>query len=82
MLAEKMKLFEPNPIFFFLHLAQIILLDVIGFLLMYYSGHSNWFTYILAAVLVTASQAQAGWLQVKLFSYNFFIHFKNPINNF
>ena len=49
---------------------------------MYYSGHSNWFTYILAAVLVTASQAQAGWLQVKLFPDNFSIHFKNPINNF
>jgi hypothetical protein len=35
--------------------------------LMYYSGHSNWFTYIICAILVTTSQAQAGWLQVKLF---------------
>jgi hypothetical protein len=60
-LAEKMKLFEPNKVFFFMHLFSIIALELLGFLLIYYSGHSNWFTYILAAVLIATAQAQAGW---------------------
>lgn len=63
-----MKLFDANLFFFFFQLAQIIILDLLGFFLIYYSGHSNWFSYILAAVLITASQAQAGWLQVTIFN--------------
>jgi fatty acid desaturase len=36
-------------------------LELLGFLLIYYSGYSNWFTYILAAMLIATAQAQAGW---------------------
>jgi hypothetical protein len=56
-----MDLFQPSLFFFFMHLFQIIALEILGFLLIYYSGHSNWFTYILAAMFIAAAQAQAGW---------------------
>jgi fatty acid desaturase 2 (delta-6 desaturase) len=58
-----MDLFTPNLTFFGLHFLQLVLLEISAFFLIYYSGYSNWFTYLLAAVLMAASQAQAGWLQ-------------------
>jgi hypothetical protein len=59
-----MGLYESRFTFFFLHFLQIVLLDLCAMFVIYYSGYSNWFTYLFAALLLTISQAQAGWLQV------------------
>jgi hypothetical protein len=71
-----MGLYESQFSFFLLQFLQIILLDLCAMFIIYYSGHSNWFTYLFAAVLLTTSQAQAGWLQVnsKLIIF-FFIYY-------
>lgn len=63
MLAEKMDLYRPNYIFYMLHFLQLILLDLVAWTIIYYSGYQNWFTYLFAAALMATAQAQAGWLQ-------------------
>lgn len=63
MLAEKMDLYRPNYIFYLLHFLQLILLDLVAWTIIYYSGYQNWFTYLFAAALMATAQAQAGWLQ-------------------
>lgn len=62
-LTEKMDLYSSNYFFYFVHFMQLILLDLVAWALIYYSGYDNWFTYFLAAALMATAQAQAGWLQ-------------------
>ncbi|ETE68145.1 Fatty acid desaturase 2, partial [Ophiophagus hannah] len=60
--AEDMKLFKSNPIFFSLYLVHIIVMEVLAWLMVSYCGTSWSITFVLSIIL-TVSQAQAGWLQ-------------------
>jgi fatty acid desaturase len=62
-LAQKMNLFETNFNFFAFHFLSIVFMDLIAMLIIQYSGYNNWFTYMIAVLLLVTSQAQAGWLQ-------------------
>ena len=59
--ADKMNLFEVNPLFFVAQFLHIMLLEAIGFFILY--NYPNWFTYLLGAILFTIVQAQSAWLQ-------------------
>lgn len=52
-LTEKMNLYETNFTFFFLNYLQVFLLEIIGVLILRYSGYQNWFTYIIAVLCQT-----------------------------
>ena len=56
LLAEKMNLFKSDATFFILSLLHIIILDLVGWLIIYYSGYSNWFTYLFAVALLVTAQ--------------------------
>uniref|UniRef100_A0A8C3PMW2 Cytochrome b5 heme-binding domain-containing protein n=1 Tax=Calidris pygmaea TaxID=425635 RepID=A0A8C3PMW2_9CHAR len=60
--VEKMGLLEPNQLFFFLHLAHILLLDTAAWLILFYFGTSL-MPFIVSLVVLTISQGQASWLQ-------------------
>uniref|UniRef100_A0A8C0FV01 Fatty acid desaturase domain-containing protein n=1 Tax=Bubo bubo TaxID=30461 RepID=A0A8C0FV01_BUBBB len=60
--VEKMGLLEPNQLFFFLHLAHILLLDTAAWLILLYFGTSL-MPFIISLVVLTISQVQASWLQ-------------------
>lgn len=51
-----MDLFRSSYLFYLAHFMQLILLDLIAWALIYYSGYDNWFTYFLAAVLMATAQ--------------------------
>lgn len=55
-------LFKVNVWFFIALFAHIIILEFASWWLLWYFGNT-WTTWILAAVLLTTSQAQTGWLQ-------------------
>uniref|UniRef100_A0A0B7AC53 Cytochrome b5 heme-binding domain-containing protein n=1 Tax=Arion vulgaris TaxID=1028688 RepID=A0A0B7AC53_9EUPU len=60
--AEKMDLFRPSKLFFFLHMVHILLLDVAAYAVMYYFG-TNWIPYLVSLMLITTVEAQVGWIQ-------------------
>ncbi|KAK2917775.1 acyl-CoA 6-desaturase [Channa argus] len=60
--AEKQGLFQTRPLFFFLHLGHIILLEVLAWLMIWYWG-TSWTLTFLCAIMLSTSQSQAGWLQ-------------------
>lgn len=55
-------LFKPNVPFFIALFLHICFLYVAAWWVLWYFGNS-WTTWLLSAVLMTTSQAQAGWLQ-------------------
>ncbi|KAM6204848.1 acyl-CoA (8-3)-desaturase-like [Sarcoramphus papa] len=60
--VEKMGLLKPNQLFFFLHLAHILLLDAAAWLILFYFGTSL-MPFVVSLVVLTISQVQASWLQ-------------------
>ncbi|XP_038071948.1 fatty acid desaturase 2-like [Patiria miniata] len=60
--AEEMDLFTPNLWFYAAHLAHIVALEVLGWMVLWYYG-TTWLPLLITAALLTTSQAQAGWLQ-------------------
>lgn len=60
--VKKQGLFDAQPLFFFLHLGHILLLEVLAYLILLQWGTSWTLTLLCSAMLATA-QAQAGWLQ-------------------
>ncbi|OBS59439.1 hypothetical protein A6R68_09436, partial [Neotoma lepida] len=59
---ETMNMFSANLGFFFLHLAQILVLEVLAWLILRHFG-SGWTVTILISFLLTVSQAQSSFLQ-------------------
>jgi hypothetical protein len=55
-LAEKMNLFKASPIYFTFVILHILLMELLGWLLIYSNGHSNWNYYLIGAFLLAASQ--------------------------
>ncbi|XP_044125415.1 acyl-CoA 6-desaturase [Bufo gargarizans] len=60
--AEEMNLFNSSRVFFGLYLAHILVLEFLAWATLYYLG-TGWITTIITILLLTVSQAQAGWLQ-------------------
>ncbi|XP_011414050.2 acyl-CoA 6-desaturase isoform X2 [Magallana gigas] len=60
--AEKTGLFKPSYLFFFLHLAHIIAMEVMAYLTLYYFG-TGWIPFLVSVCLYSTVQAQCGWLQ-------------------
>lgn len=60
--AESQGLFQAQPLFFFLHLGHILLLEVLAWLIIWTWGPS-WTLTLLSSGLQTVAQSQAGWLQ-------------------
>ncbi|XP_063293830.1 acyl-CoA 6-desaturase [Pelobates fuscus] len=60
--AEEMGLFNASPVFFSLYLSHIILLEFLAWATVYNLG-TGWISTLITAMLLTISQAQAGWLQ-------------------
>nr|XP_012605313.1 fatty acid desaturase 2-like protein FADS2P1 [Microcebus murinus] len=60
--VEAMNMFDANLGFFFLHLAQILILEVLAWLTLYQFG-SSWRVTIFITFLLTISQAQSAFLQ-------------------
>ncbi|XP_006160859.1 fatty acid desaturase 2-like protein FADS2P1 [Tupaia chinensis] len=59
---EAMNMFDANLGFFFLHLTQILILEVLAWLILYHLG-SGWLVTIFISFLLTVSQAQSSFLQ-------------------
>ncbi|XP_014648318.1 PREDICTED: fatty acid desaturase 2-like protein FADS2P1 [Ceratotherium simum simum] len=59
---EAMNMFNTNLGFFFLHLAQILILEALAWLMLWYFG-SGWPITIFISFLLTISQAQSSFLQ-------------------
>jgi len=51
-----MNLFKSDATFFIFSFLHIIVLDLVGWLIIYYSGYSNWFSYLFAVVLLVTAQ--------------------------
>eukprot|EP00076_Gallus_gallus_P021347 XP_015142319.1 fatty acid desaturase 1-like isoform X2 [Gallus gallus] len=60
--VEKMGLLKPNKLFFFLHLAHILLLDTAAWLILFCCG-TSFVPFIVSLLVLTISQVQASWLQ-------------------
>lgn len=60
--AEEMNLFNGSWVFFGLYLAHILALEFLAWATLYYLG-TGWIPTLLTLLLLTISQAQAGWLQ-------------------
>ncbi|KAK2842355.1 hypothetical protein Q5P01_012555 [Channa striata] len=60
--AEKQGLFRTKPLFFFLHLGHIILLEAVAWLMLCYWG-TSWTLTLLCSIMLSTAQSQAGWLQ-------------------
>ncbi|XP_071791216.1 acyl-CoA 6-desaturase-like [Asterias amurensis] len=60
--AEEMGLFKPRMGFYAAHLAHILALEVLGWMVLWFYG-TGWSPYLLAAAILTTSQAQSGWFQ-------------------
>ncbi|XP_048013672.1 acyl-CoA 6-desaturase [Megalobrama amblycephala] len=54
--------FKAQPLFFFLHLSHILLLEAIALMMVWYLG-TGWINTAIVAVLLGTAQSQAGWLQ-------------------
>lgn len=55
-------MFKVQVSFFVALFAHIFAMHLLGWWLLWYFGN-NWLTWLASACLITASQAQAGWLQ-------------------
>lgn len=55
--------FNPRPLFYILHFGHILALEALAVLCVAYFGAASWLGFLLAALCLTTSQAQAGWLQ-------------------
>ncbi|KAI2560360.1 FADS1 isoform 11, partial [Pan troglodytes] len=60
--VERMGLMKANHVFFLLYLLHILLLDGAAWLTLWVFG-TSFLPFLLCAVLLSAVQAQAGWLQ-------------------
>nr|XP_033784539.1 acyl-CoA 6-desaturase [Geotrypetes seraphini] len=60
--AEDMGLFNADPVFFSLYLGHILLLEVLAWFVLWYFG-TGWIPTLITIIILTTSQAQAGWLQ-------------------
>lgn len=60
--VEKMGLMKTQPSFFVLYLLHIVLLDVAAWLTLWLFG-TSFVPYVICALLLSAVQTQAGWLQ-------------------
>uniref|UniRef100_G3UG72 Acyl-CoA (8-3)-desaturase n=1 Tax=Loxodonta africana TaxID=9785 RepID=G3UG72_LOXAF len=60
--VERMGLMKANHVFFLLYLLHILLMDVAAWLTLWLFG-TSFVPFLLCAVLLSAVQAQAGWLQ-------------------
>uniref|UniRef100_A0A669BP60 acyl-CoA (8-3)-desaturase n=1 Tax=Oreochromis niloticus TaxID=8128 RepID=A0A669BP60_ORENI len=60
--VEKKGLFRAQPLFFFLHLGHIILIEALAWLIVSMWG-TGWILTLLCSVLLATAQSQAGWLQ-------------------
>uniref|UniRef100_F7FYG9 Cytochrome b5 heme-binding domain-containing protein n=1 Tax=Ornithorhynchus anatinus TaxID=9258 RepID=F7FYG9_ORNAN len=60
--AEDMKLFDAHPLFFSLHLSQILLLEALAWLIVLIYGN-GWIHTLLISFILTISQAQSSFLQ-------------------
>ena len=60
--VEEMGLFKTDPTFFAAHLGHILLLEVIGYLVLLHWG-VGWWPVLVTSLILTTSQAQAGWTQ-------------------
>ncbi|PNJ22044.1 FADS1 isoform 5, partial [Pongo abelii] len=60
--VEQMGLMKANHVFFLLYLLHILLLDGAAWLTLWVFG-TSFLPFLLCAVLLSAVQAQAGWLQ-------------------
>ncbi|XP_032068412.1 acyl-CoA (8-3)-desaturase-like, partial [Thamnophis elegans] len=69
--VEKMGLFKPNQFFFFLILLHILLMDAAGWFVLWYFGISKT-SFLIATVLLTFAQSQAGFLQHDLGHHSVF----------
>nr|XP_034302423.1 acyl-CoA 6-desaturase isoform X3 [Crassostrea gigas] len=59
--AEKMGLFKPSYLFFFLHLAHIIAMEVMAYLTLYYFG-TGWIPFLVSVCLYSTVQgASPSW---------------------
>jgi fatty acid desaturase 1 (delta-5 desaturase) len=76
LLAEKMGLYDTNYLFFFLHFAHIVIIDLLAWYIMSVSGYGNWLTYLISVFLLTTAQAQAGWYLFIFFNNNISILIK------
>eukprot|EP00658_Telonema_sp_P-2_P051870 TRINITY_DN3998_c0_g1_i1.p1 TRINITY_DN3998_c0_g1~~TRINITY_DN3998_c0_g1_i1.p1 ORF type:complete len:438 (-),score=94.72 TRINITY_DN3998_c0_g1_i1:325-1638(-) len=61
--AQGEGLFKSSWLFYALHLAHILVLDLLGFWIYREYGASSWVGYLAAAAVLTVAQNQAGWLQ-------------------
>ncbi|XP_033062008.1 putative fatty acid desaturase 2-like protein FADS2P1 [Trachypithecus francoisi] len=61
-IIESMNMFHANLGFFFLHFAQILILEVLAWLMLYHFG-SGWPVTTFISFLLTISQAQSSFLQ-------------------
>nr|XP_001496835.3 fatty acid desaturase 2-like protein FADS2P1 isoform X1 [Equus caballus] len=59
---EDMNMFNANLGFFFLHFAQILILEALAWLMLWHFGN-GWCITIFTSFLLTISQAQSGFLQ-------------------
>nr|XP_020767991.1 fatty acid desaturase 2-like protein FADS2P1 isoform X2 [Odocoileus virginianus texanus] len=59
---EAMNLFNANLGFFFLHLAQVLILEALAWVIVWHFG-SGWLVIIFISCLLTAAQAQSMFLQ-------------------
>ncbi|XP_056013481.1 acyl-CoA 6-desaturase-like isoform X4 [Ostrea edulis] len=72
--AEKMDLFKPSYLFFFVHLAHILAMEVMAYFTLYYFG-TGWIPFLVSVCLYATVQAQCGWLQ---HDFGHMSVFKNP----
>jgi hypothetical protein len=56
LLAEKMKLFDSNFVFFTLQFLQLFVFELIAWMLFYHYGIENWIVYMAAVVLLVTTQ--------------------------
>lgn len=60
--AETAGYFRPSPLFYVFQVAHILLLEGLGWWIMWNFG-TGWLSYIVAACCLTTAQIQAGWSQ-------------------
>ncbi|KAL8591040.1 hypothetical protein ACOMHN_015663 [Nucella lapillus] len=60
--ADKMGLFKPSYLFYFLQVVHVLVLEVAGYLVMSHFG-TGWIPWITSLICTATVQAQTGWLQ-------------------
>eukprot|EP01101_Sappina_pedata_P009632 TRINITY_DN567_c0_g1_i1.p2 TRINITY_DN567_c0_g1~~TRINITY_DN567_c0_g1_i1.p2 ORF type:complete len:428 (+),score=160.72 TRINITY_DN567_c0_g1_i1:280-1563(+) len=59
---EAKGLFKPSLAFYVAHLIHVLFFEFLAFVVLWYFGN-GWLSWLTAAILLTASHVQAGWLQ-------------------